>query len=53
MSKKERESKYIYPKSRVIKLGSNTLQKIDLNPICKSIVIHGQCQGSTLGFRLS
>jgi len=53
MSKKERESKYIYPKSRVIKLGSNTLQKIDLNPIYKSIVIHGQCQGSTLGFRLS
>jgi LAGLIDADG DNA endonuclease family len=53
MSTKERESKYIYPKSRVIKLSSNTLQKIESNPICKSIVVHGQCQGSTLGFRLS
>jgi NADH-ubiquinone oxidoreductase chain 4L len=53
MSKKERESQYVYPKSRVISLGSNTLQKIESNPICKSIVVHGQCQGSTLGFRLS
>jgi len=53
MSKKEREAKYIYPKSRTITVSSNTLQKIESNFICSSIVKYGQYSGSVLGFRLS
>lgn len=47
------KSKYIYPKALCIKIGSNKLAKIEANTVCKAIVVHGQYQGSSLGFRLS
>lgn len=53
MSKTDRSNQNIYPKSRVIRLCSNTLTKIKSDVNCKSIVLHGSCQGSILGLRLS
>jgi hypothetical protein len=53
MPKHIRESQYILPKSKVIKLWPNTLKKIIPNNTCKAITLYGSFQGNTLGVRLT
>lgn len=56
MSKIEREASYINQVSLSIQVSNNKLIKLESNlspNYCKSIVVYGKSQGSTLGYRLS
>jgi len=43
----------VLPKSRIIKIGSTELNKIESNNECKSLVVYGSNLGSNIGFRLT
>ena len=53
MDKSVREKQYIYPKSLTIQIVNKKLSTIEINTICKAIIVHGQLQGSSIGLRLS
>jgi hypothetical protein len=53
MDKVIRETQYIYPKALTIKIWSENKKKIEVNTICKSLLVFGQYQGISIGLRLS
>ena len=46
-------TQYIYSKSLTIQIVNKKLSIIEINTICKAIIVHGQLQGSSIGLRLS